>query len=75
MRPGQLCPGKAVIGDYARAVASRFNEAGAVMPRKAPTPPVAGAGAAGRFNEAGAVMPRKAEPGNRPATVADNDLQ
>ena len=59
MRPGLLCPGKVpgVIDGF--PVFRRFNEAGAVMPRKA----LALAGDVScfhGFNEAGAVMPRKA---------------
>ena len=58
MRPGLLCPGKLAGAHPQHREQARFNEAGAVMPRKgprrysAPSPQRC-------FNEAGAVMPRK----------------
>ena len=59
MRPGLLCPGKQHRTHCAAALARRFNEAGAVMPRKGP-PMRWSFFRAPCFNEAGAVMPRKA---------------
>ena len=59
MRPGQSCPGvgsEPASGRIARP--SRFNEAGAIMPRS--TRPARGwsTSAWRSFNEAGAIMPR-----------------
>ena len=59
MRPGLLCPGKRRWGGSASRICHGFNEAGAVMPRKAPMPKPPDC-IVRSFNEAGAVMPRKA---------------
>ena len=59
MRPGLLCPGKLDSRSPLDRVCSRFNEAGAVMPRKAGSCGLDSRGSNRGFNEAGAVMPRK----------------
>ena len=59
MRPGLLCPGRAARRCRRRPRSWRFNEAGAVMPRKEWSRSTASASPSARFNEAGAVMPRK----------------
>ena len=41
MRPGLLCPGKVTEGRRKRPTTNRFNEAGAVMPRKGDQLPLA----------------------------------
>ena len=58
MRPGLLCPGRNNILGALEDNIQGFNEAGAVMPRKARSLCIGG-GRGRRFNEAGAVMPRK----------------
>ena len=73
MRPGLLCPGRGGRQTPSCLLAESFNEAGAVMPRKA------GSGLAfvrsfGRFNEAGAVMPRKAR-SRRKGRAPKDELQ
>ena len=58
MRPGQSCPGVGIETQHLGRRAQCFNEAGAIMPRSGPSPPVARPPRRGRFNEAGAIMPR-----------------
>ena len=59
MRPGLLCPGKVTIISMGEGPCASFNEAGAVMPRKAWRSTCSHTRRRERFNEAGAVMPRK----------------
>ena len=59
MRPGRLGPGRAPGALLTAWICSRFNEAGAIRPRKAGRIRNRWPGSH-RFNEAGAIRPRKA---------------
>ena len=69
MRPGRFCPGdRRARKRRSLRSESRFNEAGAILPRRSPQCRQPTSGIA-RFNEAGAILPRRCQSGDRVSDV------